>query len=73
MKTADDVRREVEPYDVIQTHLYNGVMFIAYMSPNGLWWSNWHMGNPVDDLDELCEFVAYEQPDDWQGWVKLRP
>ena len=73
IKTAEDVRREVNVYEVIQTHLYNGTLVVAYQSPNGLWWSSWHLGAPAEDLEELCDFAAHGQLPDWPGWVKLRP
>jgi len=61
---------ESPPYTVFRTYLYNSPMVLAYQSPNGMWWSSWKLG--VTDLGELCEFVAFSQPDDWPGWEILR-
>lgn len=70
MKTEEELLA-YPPYTVFRTYLDNGVMIIAYQSPNGLWWSSWKLHHRTE-LWDLCAFVSNGQPPEWPGWEILR-
>lgn len=73
IKTLADVEEHVGVYEPIRAFLPNGVMVLAYRSPNGLWWSSRRMSETPEDMALLTDFVAFEQPENWPGWQRLVP